>query len=120
MMVRSWVHAARPDMLPDMKSIYSPAYRSLLGWLRASRIERQLSMREVGKRMGLPHTWVGKVETGERRLDVEEFVGLCEALGVIPEQGIAVIRASRLQYPAHAANPLAKVAERTAPSGRHK
>ena len=77
-----------------MKSIYSPAYRSLLGWLRASRMTQNLSMRDVGKRMGMPHSWVGKVETGERRLDVEEFVRLCHALGIDPGQGIAIVKAA--------------------------
>lgn len=81
-------------MVGPMKSIYSPAYRSLLGWLRASRMSQKCSMREVGKRMGMPHSWVGKVETGERRLDVEEFVRLCQALGIDPAQGIAIVKAA--------------------------
>ena len=89
-----WVRASVQDILLSMKSIYSPAYRSLLGWLRASRVAKHLSMRDVGKRMNMPHTWVGKAETGERRLDVEEFVRLCQALDIVPEQGIAIIKAA--------------------------
>lgn len=81
-------------MIPSMKSIYSPPYRSLLGWLRASRVAKGLSMREVGKGMGMPHSWVGKVETGERRLDVEEFVRLCRVLEIEAEQGVAILRAA--------------------------
>lgn len=77
-----------------MKSIYSPTYRSLLDWLRASRVAKGLSMREVGKGMGMPHSWVGKVETGERRLDVDEFVRLCRVLEIEAEQGVAILKAA--------------------------
>jgi transcriptional regulator with XRE-family HTH domain len=75
----------------SMKSIYSPAYRALLAWLRTSRKGKGLTMRDVGVRMGVPHTWVGKVETGERRLDVAEYVQLCRALGVACAPGIALV-----------------------------
>jgi transcriptional regulator with XRE-family HTH domain len=75
-----------------MKSIYSPSYRSLLTWLRACRMAQHLSMRDLGKRMGMPHSWISKVETGERRLDVEEYVRLCLALGIQAEQGVTILR----------------------------
>jgi transcriptional regulator with XRE-family HTH domain len=97
-----------------MKSIYSPAYRSLLAWLRACRVNRRLSMREVGKRLGISHSWVGKVETGERRLDVEEYVRLCQALEVNPEQGLAIVTAA---MPRDTPAPLPKAAEPRAKYG---
>ena len=90
-----------------MKSIYSPEYRALLAWLRASRISLNLSLREVAARIGTPHTWVGKIETGERRLDVSEYVRLCHALGLDPRQGIANIEAVLNRYP-RAAEPKLK------------
>ncbi len=31
-----------------------------------------------------PHSFVGKIESAERQLDVYEHVDYCEALGVIP------------------------------------
>lgn len=102
-------------MVGVMKSIYSPAYRSLLAWLRASRVNRQLSMRAVGKRLGMPHSWVGKVETGERRLDVEEYVRLCQALEVNPDQGIAIVTAA---MPQAAPAPTLKAAEPPSPYGK--
>jgi len=57
-------------------------------------------MREVGIRMGISHSWVEKVEAGERRLDVEEFVRLCEVIHVEPERGIAIIKAAITPYTA--------------------
>lgn len=93
-----------------MKSIYSPAYRSLLAWLRGSRQSKGLTLRGVGLRMGVPHTWVGKVETGERRLDVAEYVQLCRAIEVEPGPGIGIVEAALTAYPSRPPT-LAKAAE---------
>jgi transcriptional regulator with XRE-family HTH domain len=76
-----------------MKTIHSPAYHSLLKWLRARRMEKGLTMRQLGEQLGMPHSWVGKVEIGERRLDVEEYVRLCHVLEIEPGQGTALVRA---------------------------
>ena len=95
-----------------MKSIYTPAYRALLEWLRDNRTARHLSMRAVGQRMGMPHSWVGKVETGERRLDVTEYIRLCHALGVKPSRGLTLVEGLVAPYPAAAEDALSKVAER--------
>ncbi len=73
---------------PEMKTIYSPEYQRLLKWLRAVRREKGLTMREVGARLGLPHSWVGKIEIGERRLDVVEYLRLCQALQADPHEGL--------------------------------
>lgn len=58
--------------------------------------------------MGMPHSWVGKVETGERRLDVDEFVRLCRALDIDAGRGIAILEAA---LPPTANAPALKAAE---------
>lgn len=70
-------------------------------------------MRDLGQRMGMPHSWVGKAETGERRLDVAEYVRLCQALGVKSSHGIALVEAALAQstYPHAADDPLPKAAD---------
>ena len=77
-----------------MKTIYSPAYRALINWLRVSRKAKGLSMRELGIRMRMPHSWIGKVETGERRLDVEEFVRISRALEIDANEGLSILEAA--------------------------
>jgi transcriptional regulator with XRE-family HTH domain len=77
-----------------MKSIYSPAYQALLTWLRSQREAKDLTQRDVGARVGQAHTWVGKIEKGDRRLDVAEYVRLCQALEIDPGRGIAIVRAA--------------------------
>ena len=41
-----------------------------------------LTQAELAKRLGKHQSFVSKYESGERRLDVVEFVAVCEALGV--------------------------------------
>ena len=50
--------------------------------LRQWREEAGLSQREVRKRRGKPHTYVHKVEVGDRRIDPVEFARFVEALGL--------------------------------------
>ena len=64
--------------MPD--TIHSDAYRSLLVLLRRLRDEAGLTQTELAARLGQPQSWVSKMETGERRLDVEELRQVCEAL----------------------------------------
>ena len=82
-----------------MKSIHATTYRALLTWLRQSRRAKGLAMRVVAAKLGVPHSSIGKVEAGERRLDVDEFVRLCRVLEVDPHAGIEVVRANGA-YPA--------------------
>ena len=70
------------------KTIYSDDYALLRQWLRDQRIEKGLTMREAGDRLGVIHSWIGKVELGERRLDVIEYIRYCNALEVDPHEGL--------------------------------
>ena len=71
-----------------MKTIHTAGYRALLAWLRQQRLARGLSMRELAGRLGIAHSWIGKIETGERRLDVCEYIRLCRALECDYRDGI--------------------------------
>lgn len=48
-------------------------------------------MRELAERMDISHSFVGKVEQRERKLDVIEYLAYCDALGVSPSAGFKVI-----------------------------
>lgn len=41
--------------------------------LKAAREAAQLTQRALAARLGVPHSWVAKVEAGDRRVDVVEF-----------------------------------------------
>tara|TARA_B110000977_G_C10664612_1_gene333225 strand:+ start:144 stop:269 length:126 start_codon:yes stop_codon:yes gene_type:complete len=41
-------------------------------------------MLELALRLDVPHLFIGKVEQGERRLDVIEFIQYCKLLALTP------------------------------------
>lgn len=74
------------------KTIHSGDYQELVRWLKSCREKKGLSMRALADLMGVPHSWVGKVEQMERRLDVYEYVQLCKCLDVNPAKGLSKIK----------------------------
>ena len=59
--------------------------------LRRERGWRGLTQAELAGRLRRPQSYVAKVETGERRLDVVEFVEYARAIGMKPEDLLALI-----------------------------
>jgi len=74
------------------KAITSEKYASLVAWLKQARVDQGISMRELASRLDEPHSFVQKVETMERRLDVFEYTVYCAALAVEPEEGMKRLR----------------------------
>ena len=66
------------------KTIHSSEHQKLRELLIAARRKAGLTQHEVAERLGRPQSFVAKVEGGERRLDVIEFVDLVRALGADP------------------------------------
>ena len=75
------------------KSIYTAETNRLGVWLRQQREGKGLTMRQVAEIINEPHTFVGKIETGHRRLDVVEFVWYCKMMGFDANEGLNVIQA---------------------------
>lgn len=73
------------------KSIHTAQMMSLRTWLYHERKAQNLSMRTLAQRLGRPHSFVQRVENGDRRLDMVEFVQYCQALNVDPRVGLELI-----------------------------
>ncbi len=58
------------------KTIYISAYRNLIARLREQRIRAGLMQSDVGKRLGVARSLIGKIERCEVRLDVVGLVRL--------------------------------------------
>lgn len=73
------------------KSVVSARYRGLLQWMRGGRQAAGLTLRELATLLGESTAVIGKIETGERRLDVFEFVQYCRAVDLDPRDGIDLL-----------------------------
>jgi len=67
------------------KSVHTPEYRALRAELQRTRADAGLSQRDLAAKLGTPHSWVAKVENGERRIDLVEFCWFVAACGQDPE-----------------------------------
>lgn len=55
------------------RSIHNKEYRGIIQRLKEARIEVGLSQQEVADKLKKPQSYVSKIESGERRLDVAEI-----------------------------------------------
>lgn len=67
-----------------MKAQHARRYEKLPELLRTLREEAGLTQRELGARLKRPQSWVYNCETGNRRVDLAEFVEWCEGCKVSP------------------------------------
>ncbi len=67
----------------------NPRYDQFERALLEARQAKNLTQQEVASRLGKPQSYISKYESGERRLDVVEFLTVCEALEIKPCQIIS-------------------------------
>jgi len=78
-----------------IKSQHNPGYERLRVLLRTLREEARLTQRDLGARLGKPQSWIFNCETGNRRVDVTEFIAWAKACDLDPK--VAFRRFLRLQ-----------------------
>ena len=74
--------------------VSSQSYRVAISTVVDARNEAGLTQRQLAERLGKPPSFVAKIETGERRLDLVEFVAIGRALGLDPADFIARVDAA--------------------------
>ena len=55
------------------KSVYSKDYKEIIEHLKTARVEAGLSQQDVADKLNKPQSFISKIESGERRLDVGEI-----------------------------------------------
>ncbi|GAA5019619.1 hypothetical protein GCM10023206_33900 [Acinetobacter puyangensis] len=65
-------------------SVHAPQHVWLRQLLIQRRLELGLSQRSLAMRLGVIYSFIGKVETGDRRLDLFELISYCNALELDP------------------------------------
>ena len=61
-------------------------YEYLRSELKKARLEANILQKNLAKTLKKPQSYISKVESGERSLDIVEFVDYCEGLGLDPSK----------------------------------
>ena len=89
-----------------MRSIHTAEFAAVLSVMVAARKRAGLTQQQLARRLERPQSFVSKYESGERRLDVVEFLWILRVLKADPGRSIRKILAA------------AKVARREPSRGR--
>ena len=76
------------------KTIYSRQGQCLRESIAELRRQAGLTQRQLATKLRREHNLIGRLELGERRLDVVEFYWLCKACGADPEKKAAALMRS--------------------------
>jgi transcriptional regulator with XRE-family HTH domain len=71
------------------KSLRSKWHRAVVTVLAASRRDANMTQEDLALRLGWHRTRIAKIESGERRIDVPEFINIANALNISPESLLA-------------------------------
>ena len=67
------------------KTLRSKGHRALIDILVESREQAGLTQRDLAARLKRPHSFIGRIEAGERRIDVIEFIEIARVMGLDPK-----------------------------------
>jgi transcriptional regulator with XRE-family HTH domain len=71
--------------------VTSPSAKVVVRVLVGARKQRGLTQRELADRVGMAPAQIAKIETGDRRLDVVEFIAIARAIGVDDRELFAAV-----------------------------
>lgn len=75
-----------------MTSIYLEQYQLVIHTLKEARIKQNIIQEKLAQALNRLQSFIAKVESGERRLDVVEFVHIARLLSINPEAVIKKIK----------------------------
>lgn len=73
-----------------MKTLRSPQHTALIAELKRVRIDAGLTQAALATKLGVAQSYVAKVEGGERRLDVVEFIKWLDAVDAFNTAGLTL------------------------------
>lgn len=73
------------------RSVFTDAYAAFRDTLIAVRKDAGVTQVELAERLGKPQQFISKIENGDRRVDLVEFVAVCRALRVDPKDAFAAV-----------------------------
>jgi len=75
-----------------IKSIYTKESDILRKWLLEKRRASNLTQRQLAEKLNIHHSIVGKIETGERQVNVVELIYYCKILQANPMEIIEKLK----------------------------
>ena len=73
-------------MRGSVASLHSAPYKRFLRQIKAMRLEARLTQEQLARRLRQSQTYVSKSESGERRLDLVEWLAFCKACNQDPKE----------------------------------
>lgn len=77
------------------KTLGSPRQKALIDFIVSRREAAGLTQAQLANRLGEYQSFVARLESGQRRVDVVEFLALAEALEFDPTKAIRQLRKAR-------------------------
>lgn len=77
------------------KTLGSKRHQALIDLLIEKREAAGLTQTELATRLGEYQSFVARLESGQRRVDVVEFLDLAEALGFDPAKAVSAVKKVR-------------------------
>ncbi|PIE46650.1 MAG: transcriptional regulator [Gammaproteobacteria bacterium] len=74
-----------------MKTIYKAKYKKIIQILVKTRKQSVITQQQLADKLKKPQSYIAKTEKYERKLDILEFIELCEALGLTASEVIKEI-----------------------------
>ena len=75
-----------------LKSLFTKQHETLIRCLIEARNDADMTQQALADHLGKPQSFVAKYETGERRLDVVEFLTITEILDADPHEIIKRVK----------------------------
>jgi len=71
-----------------VKTIYMPRHLKLVELLALERKKAGLSQSELARKLNQYQSFIARIESGQRGIDVVEFLAICEAIGNVTPSSI--------------------------------
>jgi transcriptional regulator with XRE-family HTH domain len=68
------------------KTLRGPGHRRVIAVLVAARRAAKLTQRQLANNLKRPQSFVGRIEAGERRVDIIEFIEIARVLNADPRR----------------------------------
>ena len=77
-----------------VRSLRTPGHRTLMEVLIETRKAKEITQQDLADRLSRQQSYIAKVETGERRIDVVEFIECANCIDISPAELIPAIAAT--------------------------